>query len=530
MVWLAVGMLITHCLLLCTWAAGKLRHDFRAVVLGRFDNQSRDWNAYAQTLLKFGLRAIAFAVALVLLVAGFYGCQNIRTRRSWFAFQVRLQQKGESLDLAALLPPPVADEKNFARSPEFQDLVTGKNKSLKKTLSQFQNLAHWQPYYSQSPDTYSWISKTRSSLSSYANLMGTNPPSGSTNNSALAPVLLQALKPHEKSLAALATAARLPLFQLTTNRSARAVLQPPQAEFDTLTRLHFLFTLRAVARLEISRTTEAGEDLLTCLRLVELSRQSPDVRSNVRNQVMLARSFQPLWEGLDRHQWNDTQLAAFQTELANFNLLADHTNAIRRTVLAHIEVWRAIPESKASRVSVPSANGGFMSNKEWQWQPRAWWFNHCIALHQLGETLIGQMDLTNECCRFNASWSTLNSLPLDGETQQWLGQMQWYTANPAHLAVAQTWLNQARLAIALERQRIADGRYPTTLSALVPGQLSRIPNDVARGRPIAYQLLGADRYELRGLGFNHVNDRTNSVSDDWLWAYPTNGTNTGKSP
>ena len=531
MVWLAVGMLVTHCLLLCSWAAGKLRHDFRAVVIGRFDNKPRSWNACARSILKFCLRMLTLAFALGLLVAGFYGCQNVRIRRNWSTFQARLQQQGKSLELAAILPKPVAQELDFARAEEFKILLAGHRKSLRSLLDKLHPLSKWQPYYNQSPDTYGWTTQKYAPFELFAGWLGLGKgPAGGTNNSDLAPALLATLQPLERDLSALAVAARRPAFQPTTNRTAAAVIQTRRPELQTLERLQFLFTLRSLALLETNDAAHAGEDFITSLHLVRLGLQSPDALAGQRGQVMLVRSFQPLWEGLSRHQWSDAQLAAFQTELAGFNLLASHTNAIRRTVLAHIEIWRTLPESKSPHVALPSADGGYTSNRSWQWQPRTWWLNHCISLYQLGENLTGQMDLTNEYCRFNEYEGTLNNLPLESETQQWLGQHEWYGPRAHHVAVAQTWLNEARLAIALERQRLADGHYPTALKVLVPGQLSHIPKDVARGLPVTYQLVPPGSYEIRGLGFNRINDRTNSNSDDWVWAYPTNAASGSQPP
>ena len=53
LVWLAFGLVTLHCLLLCAWAAHKLQHDFRAVVIGRFDSKPRDWRTHSQAVLRF---------------------------------------------------------------------------------------------------------------------------------------------------------------------------------------------------------------------------------------------------------------------------------------------------------------------------------------------------------------------------------------------------------------------------------------------------------------------------------------------
>src|ERR1019366_10084672 len=102
---------------------------------------------------------------------------------------------------------------------------------------------------------------------------------------------------------------------------------------------------------------DAAEDVLAGFRLARLARQLPDAEATARVKGLLTRSLQPLWEGLSQQAWTEPQLAAFQHELAGFNLLADYTNAVRRVVLAHIELWRAIPDSTNSHIVLPVADG-----------------------------------------------------------------------------------------------------------------------------------------------------------------------------
>ena len=164
-------------------------------------------------------------------------------------------------------------------------------------------------------------------------------------------------------------------------------LQSNSRELVTLERLHFVFQLRASALLALSRETEAGEDVLTSLRLAQLARQSPDANSTLRVQTLLVFSLQPLWEGLAEHRWNEPQLAAFQKELARFDLLSDHTNAIHRIVLAYVETWRANSDAKEQPTSVPQAGGVNFRRRESAWQPRTWYYDNCRQLYRAGQAV-----------------------------------------------------------------------------------------------------------------------------------------------
>jgi hypothetical protein len=124
--------------------------------------------------------------------------------------------------------------------------------------------------------------------------------------------------------------------------------------------------------------------------------------------------------------------------------------------------------------------------------------------------------------RVELGWADLSGLPLDQETTALLQQGWWWTAAPTSLVFAQTALNQAIIACALERYRLARGRYPENLDELRPNYLRAIPNDVTRGSPMLYENTGHGRFILRGVGPNKQSDLNKPSSDDWLWSFPTN--------
>jgi len=286
--------------------------------------------------------------------------------------------------------------------------------------------------------------------------------------------------------------------------------------------LHLLLEVRASSLLALRRNREAAGDVLTGLRLARLARQNPDTRSNLRVQWMLARSLQPLWEGLAARAWTEPELASLQHELAGFDLLADYTNAIRRVVFAHIELWRVIPGHTNAYAELPGTDEGRLREPAWRLQPRTWWFDACIQLYEAGQTAIGQVDAVNGRFSQANNWPDVNGLPLDSASTELFQQNVWWGATPATVAFAQTSLNQAVIACALERFRQLHGAYPRTSEELVPALLPRIPHDAVSGRPVIYQTLEDGGFILRGVGPNGTDDRKSPSSDDWLWTYSTN--------
>jgi hypothetical protein len=86
-------------------------------------------------------------------------------------------------------------------------------------------------------------------------------------------------------------------------------------------------------------------------------------------------------------------------------------------------------------------------------------------------------------------------------------------------------VNEATVACALERHRLAHGQLPASLDALVPEFLPRIPTDVLRGRALNY-LKSGNQYTLRGFGPNLRDDHDKPTSDDWVWSFGTNAPTT----
>jgi hypothetical protein len=84
------------------------------------------------------------------------------------------------------------------------------------------------------------------------------------------------------------------------------------------------------------------------------------------------------------------------------------------------------------------------------------------------------------------------------------------------VASSQTGLDQAVLACALERFRLARGEFPETLEALAPEFLTRIPRDVLHGQPPKYRRTEAGRYVLSSPGWNGT-DHGGASGKDWVW-------------
>ena len=99
-------------------------------------------------------------------------------------------------------------------------------------------------------------------------------------------------------------------------------------------------------------------------------------------------------------------------------------------------------------------------------------------------------------------------------------------------------MNLARTACALERYRLAHGKYPQTLDALAPQFIAKVPHDPIGGQPLHYRPTDDGQFILYSVGWNEKDDGgtvslTKGVSGDadkpgsvdldngdWVWRYP----------
>jgi hypothetical protein len=103
----------------------------------------------------------------------------------------------------------------------------------------------------------------------------------------------------------------------------------------------------------------------------------------------------------------------------------------------------------------------------------------------------------------------------------------------------QTSCEEAAVACALERRRLAQGQYPISLDALVPAWLKQVPIDLlaAGGAPLKYRREADGGFVLYSVGLNRVDDQGKPGSlgnvfgggqsdsprldeGDWVWRQP----------
>ena len=101
---------------------------------------------------------------------------------------------------------------------------------------------------------------------------------------------------------------------------------------------------------------------------------------------------------------------------------------------------------------------------------------------------------------------------------------------------AQTLVNQAIIACALERHRIANGSYPDSLDLVTLTDGKSLPTDILTGKPMGYRRTANGKYVLWCVSLNGKDHGGTRVLDkeqpentrvwkdtyegDWVWDFP----------
>ena len=513
------------------------------ILIGLLVRCLSSWRNFKRLLL--GLACLAGLIVL------FYAEEDIRGRLAWRQFKAQWEAKGEKLDFEAVIPPPVPDDRNFAMtpvvsttygqmldrnghqiSPQNTNVVnrlqmpsdsgdggpTNGIGSWQKAISS--NLEPWQRYYRQ--------------LSLHTNLFAV-PPQPQTP---AADVLL-ALSKYDSTIEELRGAAALPASRFPLNYDSEGTFAILLPHLAPLKGCAVVLRLRALAELEAGQGERALADVGLALRLTEKFRSEPFIISHLVRIAMLAITEQAVWEGLAKHRWTDAQLSELDQQLAAFDFIADYQSAMRgenACQVAAIDFVRRHPSQlwvfqgfdfdgdRSTRLPEPPVH----------LIPSGWFYQNQLRSSQflLGQILpiadVGQQTISPTLAKqADEALRTMRVTPYSITCKMFLSGL---AHSARKFALAQTTVNLARTACALERHRLAHGKYPETLDALAPQFIAKVPHDPISGQPLHYRPTDDGHFILYSVGWNEKDDggvvaltKGGSVdvdSGDWVWRYP----------
>jgi hypothetical protein len=498
------------------------------------------WRNFKRLLL--GIGCVAGLIALI------YGEEDFRGWLAWHQFKAQWEAKGEKFDFGAFFPASVPDDQNFAMAPVVTTTygrilqrngktVVPQNTNVVDLLQMpldvdnggpthamgnwqravSSNLEPWQQYYRD--------------LSLTTNLFPVAPQPQTPG----ADVLL-ALSRYETTIEELRRAAALPASRFPLNYDNEqpfAILLPHLAPLKGCA---IVLRLRTLAELEAGQNQAALADISLALRLTEKIRSEPFLISQLVRIAMFQITGQAVWEGLGNHGWTDAQLSELEGQLASFDFISDYQVAMRgenACQIASIDALRHRPGLLDSIGESGDKDSIRLGDLRGYLIPSGWFYQNELRSSRfiLEQFLpIAQVNrqafFPGQAAQANQSLNAMRHTPYTVICRMLLPGL---TRSAHKFAFAQASLNLARCACALERHRLAAGKYPETLDELAPKFISKVPPDPIGGRPLHYRCQDNEHFVLYSVGWNEEDDgghvrvgKGGSVdldNGDWVWRY-----------
>jgi hypothetical protein len=510
-----------------------------------------------------GLRLLLIMLAwLVTGIALFHGEETWRGRRAWSQYRHELEAQGEHLDFAALIPKPVSDEQNFAATP----IV----KSWFEKTAAYDPDHPWRDAYSRVADRVSPPRKKDALAERHlSDLAAWETAFAAVRSGALtleqrfysaqldaasrakaAPAVLEGLRTNEALFAELRAASPRPYSRYPVNydvQSPYALLLPHLRMVKGVCQR---LELKACAELAGSQSDQALQDTQLIFRLVDSLNTEPCLISYLVRLSCVQIATLPIWEGLAEHRWSEAQLQDLETRLQQDNfiaevkapLLADQAAGIATIELVRKKgVWYLNFLGSPEATPVP-ASGKLVNFMWFVIVPQGWYdledVNYCRAFHLELATGLDSAKGRVSPTQVQADNRAFEQMMFaSGFAGTGLGRILHHRVT-VHLllpslgnvlrkaAAAQTAFNQAAIACALERYRLANGRFPEALEALAPRFISPLPSDVLTGEHYKYRLKADGRFVLYSVGWDEKDDggvpgKTlfDDKQGDWVWEY-----------
>jgi len=508
-------------------------------------------------------RSVLVVLGVVVLVALFYGEEDWRGRRAWTKYQQQLAKRGEPVNPSQVVPAPVPDAENFAMTPflaPLYEFVPG-TQQWRDTNAVAEIQAFPREFSAASSDvkhdlvtaSNSWVPrpidlKAWDLALQQATNSETRPVANNLTDAQAAAGVLATLAQYDRVIEELRTAsqrayARFNLAYDFPNPSA--ILLPHLA---VLKRTSQLLQVRACAELAAGQTEQAVADMNLMFYLADSIRDEPILISHL---VRIAQShllLQPLAQGLANHQWSDAQLAAFEEQLSRFHFCAEGRRVLEGERIffggGFIDYIRNSPNKFHALDSIGSApgqqGGGFDAVATiYALAPDGWLDFEKVNYHRAFEELL--------LPSFDLSAGRVNPEAVRKATtrfEQFMShrgpgvilQHRFFvgfllpavTKAVLRGAYGQTAINEAAVACALERYRLAHGAHPDSLDALAPRFIAKVPPDLITGQSLKYRRTDDGAYLLYSVGWNEkddggvvaINKSGHSVSPeegDWVW-------------
>jgi hypothetical protein len=248
---------------------------------------------------------------------------------------------------------------------------------------------------------------------------------------------------------------------------------------------------------------------------------------------------------LAEHRWSEAQLYELDSELAKLDFLVDYQNVQKSEIFLSAEEAIFLRRHRDYAKQFAQMDIAYQGDVKFQFaiyrfMPGGWFYQSALKNGRTWEEYLPAVNhdvMTISPALVQRADAAANNAvsffdPLDGLKKTFNSEFLSRGHFLKEIAVAQTSVDLARMAIALERYRLAHGEYPESLDVLAPQFIAQVPHDVIGGGPLHYRLTSDGQFVLYSVGWNEKDDggvvvlgkgETPSVDNnqgDWVWRYP----------
>ena len=501
--------------------------------------------------------------ALVVLAGIFYAEEDWRGQRDWNQYRETKEAHGEHLDFRAYIPKPVPDEENFAATPIVKTLLQTNFPILTNDLYARAADCVFETNIAKHKGHRHFVDLVAWQMASVALQAGKLKPGENFETdqtdvaarAAAAPAVLEGMKTDEAVFAELRLASSRTYSRFPINYDMEDPVQIPLAHLAKFKSVCQRLNLQACAELAAGQPDKALADVKLMLYLADSIKHEPFVISYLVRVVYFQIAVQPVWESLAEHRWTAAQLQELQPCFQHYDFLANLDQPLkeeRTFAIRELEHYKRKGLGQLDDLSIMMNGENFEDigrmtphkrflNFLGRILPAGWYdqerLTYCTALDAQMNGAIdlagkrvfpGQFASNNaELTRQFPESSFQTSLKSILRHQAFSAGIRFLGKIPNKAAAAQTAANEAAIACALERYRLANGQFPETLEALTPQFMPHLPNDVITGQPYKYRRTKDGQFVLYSVGWNEKDDGGvpgKSLFDDqegdWVWDYP----------
>jgi len=492
--------------------------------------------------LKFVLGCIAFVILV-------YVEEDWRGAREWAATKAKWEAKGETFDYSKFIPPSVPDDQNLAALPLFKlEPVKDSEGGSQLEAVNLQKAMGGDYPHTDLPSTGGWqkgelpdMAKIKQAIASNYAIIFKNakPPDDSLAQ-------FNAMYPFIADLLSAASTRHSFCF----NQNYYSILPPvirPLGPITLPVKLSKILTLHAVLALDHQQSNLALEDLEANYAIASGIKRDPSLVGGLVAVGILGISHTALYDGLASHCWNDVQLAEIEQYLGTWNLLEDYRFSVRSEAaesVANLVFYKKVASRPVFEdwFSESTRDVPFSLSLAPPW-PGGWWDQNISKLVAFHFEELATVNPRKHLA-FPEANIEIKQL-IDGENIKWDGYAPWniwfvmaasgQTEMMIKFAQAQLWVDETRIACALERYRLAKGVYPESLDALAPAYIDSVPHDIMNGEAYHYRLNPDGTFLLYSVGWNQVDDggkvayktgydqslkQIDYEKGDWVWPAP----------